>query len=126
MEDVGVDPAGAPLAVDRLGAPARLDGDVVRVDLRPDAVEQDPPLAADGGRRRGRAPPGDERSVSASTIAPRNWLRTCSPRSATASEAARIASDARHASAPSGRAAGPNRVGNIVRHDRRRRSTRRS
>ncbi len=47
VEDVGVDPAGAPLAVDRLGRPGRLDGDVVRVDLGPDAIEQDPALPSD-------------------------------------------------------------------------------
>ena len=53
VQDVGVDPPRAPLAVDRLGGAGGLDGDVVRVDLGPDPVEQDPPLAADGG-------PGDE------------------------------------------------------------------
>ena len=42
---------------------------------------------AKAGPRRAR-----RRAVSASTIAPRTWLRTCSPRSATSSETARIAS----------------------------------
>ena len=54
------------------------------------------------------------RAVSSSTSAPRTWLRTCSPRSATARDAARIASE-RAASPASPVAAGPNRVGNIVR-----------
>ena len=50
--------------------------------------------------------------MSSSTIAPRNWLRTCSPRSATSSDAARIASEPRRSSSPT---AGPNRVGNMTR-----------
>ena len=83
-----------------------LDRHVVRVDLGADAVEQDPPLAADGRRRAAAgAVAGASASVSASTIAPRNWLRTCSPRSATASDAARIAS------APRGRTRGPEQAG---------------
>ena len=60
VEDVGVDPARAPLAVDRLGRAGRLDRHVVRVDLRPHAVEQDPPLAPDGGR--GGPGPGRRRT----------------------------------------------------------------
>ena len=67
-------------------APVRLDGHVVRVDLGPDAVEQDPPLAPD----RAVAGRADRRraariAVSDSTIAPRTCDRTCSPRSATSS-----------------------------------------
>src|SRR5439155_27039746 len=53
VEDVGGDPPRAPLAVDRLARPGRLDGHVVRMDLGADAVEQDSPLAADR-RARGR------------------------------------------------------------------------
>ena len=91
VEDVGVDAPRAPLAVVRLGRALALDGHVVRVDLGAHAIEQDPPLAPD------RRPPPARRAsriaVSSSTIAPRNWLRTCSPRSATARLAARIASD---------------------------------
>ena len=110
MEDVGVDPARAPLAVDRLGRAGRLDRHVVRVDLRTHAVEQDPALARGRRRRRRCRRPGRRRtsiSVSDSTIAPRNCERTCSPRSATARDAARIAS-LRSRSAPSAGAAGPN------------------
>ena len=83
VEHVGLDAAGAPLAVPRLGGAVALDGDVVRVDLRRPAVEQDPALATDGAVRA-----ASSRSVRASTIAPRNWLRVWSPRSATSSEAA--------------------------------------
>src|SRR6185295_2251625 len=62
MKNVSADPTRAPLAVDGLGAPVRLDRHVVWVDLRPDAVEEDPPLASDGGRYRtcgGTAPRED-------------------------------------------------------------------
>ncbi len=52
--------------------------------------------------------------MSSSTSAPRTWLRTCSPRSATASEASRIASE-RAGSPASPAAAEPNSVGNIAR-----------
>ena len=48
VQDVGVDSAGAPLAVVDLGPGARLHRHVVGVDLGPHAVEQDAPLAADG------------------------------------------------------------------------------
>ena len=54
VEDVRRDAAGAPLAVDRGRGALDLDRDVVRVDLGPDAVEQDPPLAPDRRRRGGR------------------------------------------------------------------------
>ena len=57
VEDVGVDAARAPLAVVRLGRAVALDGHVVRVDLGPDAVEQDAALAADGV---GPDPAGEE------------------------------------------------------------------
>ena len=57
VEDVGVDAAGAPLAVVRLGRAVALDGHVVRVDLGPDAIEQDAALAADG---LGPGPAGEE------------------------------------------------------------------
>src|SRR5712671_4423389 len=63
--------------------------------------------SADAGRRRTRS------SVNDSTIAPRTWERTCSPRSATATATSRIASD-RSASGPVGRL-GSNRLGNIDR-----------
>ena len=52
VEDVGVDPARTPLAVPRFLAAGRLDGQVVRVDLGRDAVEEHPTLAANGGRAR--------------------------------------------------------------------------
>ena len=51
--------------------------------------------------------------MSSSTMAPRSWLRTWSPRSATSSATARIASD-RVRSGPAA-TAGPNSVGNIAR-----------
>ena len=52
--------------------------------------------------------------MTSSMSAPRTWLRTCSPRSATASDASRIASE-RASSAASPVADDPNRLGNIVR-----------
>ena len=112
VEDVGVDAARAPLAVVRLGRAVALDRDVVRVDLGADAVEQDPPLAPDGASARPAARGGC--AVSSSTIAPRNWLRTCSPRSATASDGLEDRLGARRARRRRPRA-GPNSVGNIVR-----------
>ena len=56
VQDVRVDAARAPLAVVRLGRAGSLHGDVVRVDLRGDAIEQDPPLAPDGLRARRAGP----------------------------------------------------------------------
>ncbi len=111
MEDVGIDAARAPLAVERLGGRLALDRDVVRVDLGADAIEQDPSLtpdSRDAATRRARSC-----AVSSSTIAPRNWLRTCSPRPATASDTSRIASDRARFSA--GAVDSPKSVGNIVR-----------
>ena len=109
MKDVGVDPAGSPFAVVRLGGRLPLDRHVVRVDLGPNAVEQDPSLTPhrSAGTRR-----ASSCAVSSSTIAPRNWLRTCSPRPATASETSRIASDRARVLGEHG----PKSVGNIVRH----------
>ena len=49
VQDVGVDPARAPLAVVRLGGALALDGHVVRMDLGGDPIEQDPSFAPDGG-----------------------------------------------------------------------------
>ena len=84
-----------------------LDREVVRDGSRSDAVEQDPALPPDGSASGAAA---SRRSESASTIAPRNWLRTCSPRSATSSAAPRIASERRRSasggSAPARRASG--------------------
>jgi hypothetical protein len=95
VEDVGLDPAGAPLAVPRLRAAVDLDRHVVGMDLRGPPVEQDPALAAHGPGAGGQQPLGD-----ASTIAPRYWLRACSPRSATWSDATRIASERSRAGSP--------------------------
>jgi len=50
VEHVGVDAPGAPLAVVRLRPLVRLESHVVWMDLRPDTVEQDPPLASNGRR----------------------------------------------------------------------------
>ena len=62
-------------------------------------------IAAAGTRRASR------RAVSSSTIAPRTWLRTASPRSATSSAASSTASAAARVS---GGTASPNSVGNIA------------
>src|SRR5207247_4340550 len=51
VEDGGADPPCTPLAVVRLGGVRCLEGDVVRMDLRADAVEEDAPLAAYIARR---------------------------------------------------------------------------
>ena len=111
VQHVGADPARAPLAVVGLGRAGALDRHVVRVDLGGDAIEQDAPLASDG---LGADPACEQdRAVSASTIAPRNWLRTCSPRSATSSETREDGLGRGRASAAG--TSGPNSVGNIVR-----------
>ena len=66
VEDVGVDPSCAPLAVVDLRRGSRLHGHVVRVDLGANAIEQDPALATDGGRahatRRAASPSAPRRS----------------------------------------------------------------
>ena len=49
MQDIRVDATCAPLAVVRLGRSVPLDRHVIGVDLRPDAIEQDPPFAPDRG-----------------------------------------------------------------------------
>ena len=107
VQDVRADAMGTPLAVVCLGRAGSFDGDVIGVDLRRDAVEQDATLRA--GRPSGPTRRARRVSVSASTTAPRTWLRTCSPRSATSSAAARMASDR-------SRSASPKSVGNMARH----------
>ena len=57
VQHVGADPARAPFAVVRLVPGFPLDGHVVRMDLGANAVEQDPPFAADGV---GPHPPREE------------------------------------------------------------------
>ena len=92
VEHVRVDAAGAPLAVVRLGRAVALDRHVVRVDLRADPVEQDPPLATDGfaaptRRARSRAVTLlDERAAQLAADLRRRGRRL-------ASDASRIASD---------------------------------
>ena len=54
MQDVGGDAAGAPFAVDCGRGAVDLDGDVVRMDLGPNAVEQDATLPPDRTCRGGR------------------------------------------------------------------------
>ena len=110
VEHVGVDAARAPLAVVGLRRTRPLDGHVVGVDLRA-APRRTGCAARDGPRRRPRVGASSS-AVSASTSAPRSWLRAWSPRSAMASETARMASER---SRSDGSTPGPKSVGNIVR-----------
>jgi len=117
FRDVGVYAAGGPICSRRPRASRPIPRHVVRVDLGPDAIEEDASFAPDRRVRGGAAGPATERSAP-STTAPRYWLRAASPRSATSSEAA---STSRHGGAAHRRpiaiaGLSPKSAGKIRRH----------
>ena len=118
VEHVRVDSARTPLAVVDLGS-----GRAVRRSRRTGGSLRRPRRTARGARdgRFGRGTRrASRRAVSSSTIAPRNWLRDCSPRSATSRQAPSSASRGPSSHGGSGRRSPgvTNSAGNIVRHSR--------
>ena len=112
VEHVRGDPAGAPFAVVRLGRAGHLHGDVVRVDLRRHPVEQDPALPADGAPRR---PAGEEELGDRLHDRSADLAADLLAAAATASDAARIASERSRSAVPALGAVDPNSDGKIVR-----------
>ena len=124
VEDVGVDAPRAPLAVVGLGRARR-----ARPSRRTGGSPQRTPSNRIRRSRRTAAAPtrrARSRAVSSSTIAPRTWLRICSPRSATASEHVEDRLGARPVGRIAGRRVGRTASGTSPASPRRRSSRRSS